>query len=336
MGKVGAADVKPQVKVKAPAREQAPSPPALAAQGPAPQAGWAARPNAMDSAAVKARMGESSAFAPGLARTRPVQAEKLSEELSVRDLFNPAQRAALASVSQNNPVSDRLQNANFICGGASLVAVMIHRSTRPELAQANAEALRSAFARAPGEGLSPMDRARVGQALDRLATGLMSKEDVAYLQQAAYAVGRAVPGEQKTPGLTAGALATMVADLAGSGAALGQDVSFSQAFDGEGGHWVAEAGNTFVNTGTGGAAKVRRADIALDAEPFSARVRLLPSGDVQLQTRYRRSEMAGNGSGWEATITPTDPRNEVTRALKGNDKLLDAGMKAAAEGPLSR
>jgi hypothetical protein len=142
-------------------------------------------------------------------------------------------------------------------------------------------------------------------------------------------------------------MANMVADLKGSGASFPPGTTFGQVFDGKGGHWVASAGKKFINTApvetTKPAGKPQRTaadvtaqDITTSAPHFSGRVRVLDTGEVQVQSRYRKDAMAGAGAGWQATITPMDPRNDVQRVFQGNDKKLEQSFSSSVEGPLAK
>lgn len=222
---------------------------------------------------------------------------------------------------------------------------MVLQSGTDVNARANAEALRAGFDRSlqklPKEKreesqatLSP----GVTTALDNLAKRTLSEDDVAFLQQAAYTSGRTAPGEAEKPGLSTGAMALLVADLKGSGAAFGAGTTFSQVHDGVGGHWVAQQGATFINTAEKGtpAASVD-AKLAKNTAPdFSGRVRLTANRDVELQTRSRgREEPEAVGNGLQTTLTPNDPRNDVLRALQDNGSRLAKAISQPVSGKLA-
>ena len=151
------------------------------------------------------------------------------------------------------------------------------RSTTPEAAKANAGALRAAFNASPMKALTSVDvQSHVSAALKNFEAGKLSEEDVCYLQQAAYAIGRGTPGEPQDAGLSNHAMASMLADLIGYGAKLGKETSFTQAFRG-GGHWVGESGGLNINTAQVGtpSASLEFKKLTPKSPEFSGRVRVL-------------------------------------------------------------
>lgn len=241
-------------------------------------------------------------------------------------------RLMLATTSQVNAISVGLKNSNDICGGAVVVAALVLRSTSPEAARANAGALRAAFNASPAKALTPVGaQSGVSTALKNFEAGTLSEEDVCYLQQAAYIVGRGVSGEAKSPGLSTGAMASMVADLVGYGATIDTETSFAQVFDGANGHWVGATAGQSLNTAEAitDAGKVDFAKLKLDSREFSGRVRILKdkvgAHVIQVQSRYGPNEKTGalevakKGAGWQAEITPHNPSDALISKLAGSN-----------------
>jgi len=287
----------------------------------------------------KARMGGAD-YMTGTQPQLPPPAAKLTPPSTEALGLDEVGRLMLASTSQVNSVSTGLKNENDICGGAAMVSALILRSTTPEAARANAGALRAAFNASPAKAMTSVEvQVHVSAALKNFEAGKMSEEDVCYLQQAAYVVGKGVPGESEKGGLSTGAMASMVADLVGSGATIGAETSFSQAFDGVGGHWVAKSGDVAFNTAQDNtpAAKVDFNKLPVTDNEFSGRVRVLNNKDgtrtVQLQSRYLspppatgKKPGAPDGSGWKAEITPLNPGDKTMTGLVGSNakRLRDA------------
>lgn len=232
-------------------------------------------------------------------------------------------RMLLATTTQVNSVSYALNNKNDICGGAAVVGALLLTSTTPAATRANAAVLRTAFNASPAKGRTSVDlQMHVSAALKNFEAGKLSEEDVCYLQQAAYVVGKGVPGESEKGGLATGSMAAMVADLVGAGATLGPETSFAQAWDGAGGHWVGRTGELNINSAEAGpgAAQVELPKLTVDNPQFSGRVRILNDKAgapvVQMQSRYRAAPPVTSprtpptkpdGSGWQAQVSARSP-----------------------------
>lgn len=286
----------------------------------------------------KARIGGADYLTtsqPALALT-----EKLTPPSTARMPLDAGGRMLLASTSQTNTVSQGLKNSNDICGGAAMVSALILRSTTPDAAKANARAFRAAFNASPMKALTSVDvQSHVSAALKNFEEGALSEEDVCYLQQAAYAIGRGTPGEPQEPGLSNHAMASMVADLIGYGANFGKETSFTQAYRG-GGHWVGESGGVSINTAfvRTPAAEVEFKTLTPDSPEFSGRVRVLESKSGARTVQWQSSMVKDaktrafvrcepKGSGWQAETSPLNPADVVSGLLGSNARRLEASLQ---------
>lgn len=249
-------------------------PASVAAEQPAAKkAGWApgsTKPPAAQTAPARAP-----------ATTKPGAAPEAIPADQRRDLSSFEARRRLATeASQVNPISadPALDNADRICGGAAAVNALLLKSTTPEAAKQNAEALRSAMG-AEGVALPPsLDRKAVNVALDHLAAGSPSMDDVFVLQQVAYAVGRRFNPTGPNTGLNPAELGGLVADLKARGATLDPTTRFVQSKQ----HWTVSVGGVTANSDT--SVKLDPASRAPANKGWGGDVVIRPDGVIEART----------------------------------------------------
>ncbi|MHB8879676.1 MAG: hypothetical protein ACYC8T_38800, partial [Myxococcaceae bacterium] len=252
----------------------------------------------MASAPVKRGDGFQAAPAKKAAPAAPAKpvAPPMTEE-TPRDLANEKQRIDLATTtSQVNDVSVLAGNQNDVCAGAALVNAMVLNSATPDAASANAAALRKAADRYGGWSALPpsVDKDQVKSALDHFAAGKASEVDLHYLQQLAYATGRAFDPDEKrdpelNPGLNAGQVGGLATQLKSDGALLGDDSRFVQlkGVDDTSGHWVVQSGKVIANSLESvpvDATKLSPASAVWDSDVH------VKKGDANVETRLRRGK----------------------------------------------
>lgn len=176
---------------------------------PAAPAAAAAAPS--EPAAEPPAAGQSKARPDTFVAPKAAKPAELAPETAV-NLFKPGQAAALArATSQVTEVSVMAGNQNEICGGAAVVNALVLGSTTAQTAAANAKAL-GTLADSTGaySALPPnVKQEDVKAALGRLGTGKASQDDLAQLQQLAFAVGTRVDNQRKdamTPHMMSGVL----------------------------------------------------------------------------------------------------------------------------------
>lgn len=295
-----------------------PASPAAAAS-PVRAEGWVATGAAKPRREVAVAAGQATP-----ARAPATKQEIGPEERRDLSTFEARQRLA-TEASQVNPISadPKIDNADRICGGAAAVNALILNSTTPEAAKQNAGALRSAMGASGVKLPDSLDRKAVDAALDHLAAGSPSMNDVFVLQQVAYAVGRRY-ADAKAPddGLNPAQLGGLVADLKARGATFDQNTQFSLSNQ----HWVAHVGGTTANSDT---------NVPIDpnarlpsSRAWSGDVSIRPDGGVEARTKTVRVEgkdlnaaqyvehfklpvlkRDGLPRGWSFPITPVDTNN---------------------------
>jgi len=276
-------------------------------------------------------------------KATPAPAPKHAAEIAPdvrRDLSTFEARKRLATdASQVNPISadPKIDNADRICAGAAAVNALILNSTTPEAAKANAEALRSAMGARHVELPASLDKQAINDALDHLAAGSPSMNDVFVLQQVAYAVGRryaqkkeAKDGKALDDGLNPAQLGGLIADLKARGATLDGNTQFSLSKQ----HWVAHVGavtaNSDQNVKIDSGAKlpsnkawagdvVLRADGVVEARTRTVRV---GGADVDAAGYARAFELEppkkdGLTRGFRFPIVPVDPNKAGDPAVSG-------------------
>jgi len=291
---------------------------APAKQPAAPVAQAPARWGAPAAGAKPARDGFEAVPAKGKAAVKN-EPRITSNEQQV-DLRDAASRRELAiEATQVNDVSVAADNADDICGGASLASALVLASSSPETAQANATAMRKLLnarvLRATGlpAGVNPQ---AIETALGHLEKGTLSRNDLFHLQQGLYAGARSYgSSKDAAPGVAVGQMAALVSELKGRGASLGTasmvEVELSPATKNSDGtsHWVASTKEGLINTGS----STVPADWLSPKSPrFSGDVRV--EADVKFRTTVLNTEngtrtRASASKGWAGSITPKDPND---------------------------
>jgi hypothetical protein len=158
-------------------------------------------------------------------------------------------QALVSSTSQVNSVSIDKGNSGAICSGAAIANALILSAEKPGALKANADALRKVAGNL-NVGLSEGE----SRALEHMAKGKLSPDDLAMIQQVSYRVAVSQNTSTDNPKLaTAGDMGFAATLLRAEGAFKDGEVTFSAAKlpPGKGldaNHWTTYAGGKYVSS----------------------------------------------------------------------------------------